>query len=320
MTKAEPVADASAADQLIEMYRQMHRIRAFELTVLEAVNRGLVAGGPHLYVGEEAVAVGVCTALETRRLHHQHASRPRPSDRQRGPAQADAGRDLRQGHRLLQGQGRLHAHRRLWPGHPRRERHRGRGDPDGGRRGAVQPAQARWLGRGLLLRGRRHQPGLLPRVDEPRLGLEAARDLRLREQRVRHVHPAEASPRRAAISASRAVSYGMPGVQVDGNDVLAVYEATARPSGGRWRAKDRPSWSARRTASSGTTSEIRRSTATREEVEAAKMNDPLPRFKRFLAETGVMDDALDQQIQSEIQQEADEAARVRHRQPRPRPR
>ena len=37
------------------------------------------------------------------------------------------------------------------------------------------------------------------------------------------------------------------------------------------------------------------------------MNDPLPRFRRFLAETGVMDDALDQQIQSEIQQEANEA-------------
>jgi len=37
MTKAQALADALNSDQLIQMYRQMHRIRAFELTVLKAV-------------------------------------------------------------------------------------------------------------------------------------------------------------------------------------------------------------------------------------------------------------------------------------------
>ena len=49
---------------LQNMYRDMWRIRKFEEAVEECVNRGLVSGGPHLYIGEEAVAVGVCAALK----------------------------------------------------------------------------------------------------------------------------------------------------------------------------------------------------------------------------------------------------------------
>ena len=64
MTNRQLIETDLTNDQLLGMYRQMHRIRVFELTVLKAVERGLVAGGPHLYVGEEAIAVGVCTALE----------------------------------------------------------------------------------------------------------------------------------------------------------------------------------------------------------------------------------------------------------------
>ena len=50
-------------EKLLDMYRLMLRIRIFELAVEDCVDRGLVAGGPHLYIGEEAVAVGVCSAL-----------------------------------------------------------------------------------------------------------------------------------------------------------------------------------------------------------------------------------------------------------------
>ncbi|MDQ3867066.1 MAG: thiamine pyrophosphate-dependent dehydrogenase E1 component subunit alpha [Actinomycetota bacterium] len=45
------------------MYTQMHRIRAFELQVDGLYRGAKMPGLAHLYVGEEAVAVGVCEAL-----------------------------------------------------------------------------------------------------------------------------------------------------------------------------------------------------------------------------------------------------------------
>jgi pyruvate dehydrogenase E1 component alpha subunit len=46
------------------MYRQMQAIRLFEAQVNELYTRALMPGLAHLYIGEEAVAVGVCEALE----------------------------------------------------------------------------------------------------------------------------------------------------------------------------------------------------------------------------------------------------------------
>jgi len=46
------------------MYRQMVAIRQFESEVNELYTRALMPGLAHLYIGEEAVAVGVCEALK----------------------------------------------------------------------------------------------------------------------------------------------------------------------------------------------------------------------------------------------------------------
>lgn len=46
-----------------ERYRLMRLIRRFEETALELVKQGAIIGGTHPYIGQEAVAVGVCTAL-----------------------------------------------------------------------------------------------------------------------------------------------------------------------------------------------------------------------------------------------------------------
>lgn len=45
------------------MYRKMVEIRLFEERVFELYGQNLVPGTIHLYAGEEAVAVGICTAL-----------------------------------------------------------------------------------------------------------------------------------------------------------------------------------------------------------------------------------------------------------------
>ena len=50
-------------EKWIRMYRQMVSIRLFEEQVNELYTRALMPGLAHLYIGEEAVAVGICDAL-----------------------------------------------------------------------------------------------------------------------------------------------------------------------------------------------------------------------------------------------------------------
>ncbi len=63
-TTDRPVSNtAIKAEKLIDMYRRMMSIRLFEEEVNELYTRALMPGLAHLYIGEEAVAVGVCEAL-----------------------------------------------------------------------------------------------------------------------------------------------------------------------------------------------------------------------------------------------------------------
>ena len=54
------------AELLLRMYRQMQRIRQFEERVNQLFLEGRMPGTLHLYVGQEACAVGVCSALHPR--------------------------------------------------------------------------------------------------------------------------------------------------------------------------------------------------------------------------------------------------------------
>jgi acetoin:2,6-dichlorophenolindophenol oxidoreductase subunit alpha len=55
--------DTVTKDQLLDMHRRMHEIRIFEDIVQDWFTRALVRGSTHLYQGQEAVAVGVTSAL-----------------------------------------------------------------------------------------------------------------------------------------------------------------------------------------------------------------------------------------------------------------
>ena len=65
MTTATERSNATATntDQNLRFYRQMLAIRLFEERVNDLYTRALMPGLAHLYIGEEAVAVGVCEAL-----------------------------------------------------------------------------------------------------------------------------------------------------------------------------------------------------------------------------------------------------------------
>src|ERR1700735_2393275 len=53
------------AETLVSMFRAMTMIREFEQGTLDLYARAQIPGIAHVSIGQEAVAVGVCTALET---------------------------------------------------------------------------------------------------------------------------------------------------------------------------------------------------------------------------------------------------------------
>lgn len=58
------LADGLTGAEATEMYRLMALIRAFDSTLPALYTKGLVRGSSHAAIGQEAVAVGACAALE----------------------------------------------------------------------------------------------------------------------------------------------------------------------------------------------------------------------------------------------------------------
>ncbi len=66
---------------LLDSYRSMATIRRFEDRVHDEFAGGKIPGFVHLYAGEEASAVGVCSQLGDPRRDCLDAPRPRPLHR-----------------------------------------------------------------------------------------------------------------------------------------------------------------------------------------------------------------------------------------------
>src|SRR5476651_2212065 len=56
-------ATAVSSDTLFKLYRPMQLIRQCEEQLARSHQRGLIHGACHTYVGQEAIAVGVCANL-----------------------------------------------------------------------------------------------------------------------------------------------------------------------------------------------------------------------------------------------------------------
>jgi pyruvate dehydrogenase E1 component alpha subunit len=100
----------------------------------------------------------------------------------------------------------------------------------------------------------------------------------------------------SATIAQKALAYGMPGIQVDGNDILAVYQVM-RDATERARAGEGPVLIEAVTFRQGphTTSDDPTRYRDPAEVEEWLAKDPIVRFKRFLIARGLWDDALEQE-------------------------
>ena len=190
------VNDDIGEETRLELYRSQVNIREAEQRAFDLFLQNLVKGTSHLSLGQEAVAAGFAVAMKkgdlsfcTYRGHAHTLARGVPVEKVLGELmQRDNG--------LMRGKGGSM--------HLTSEEHGVMGSyaiigahlPIAC--GAAWRAQYKGAGRrvGLLLRRRHHQHRRVPRGAELRRGLEAAGDLRLREQPLHGIHADRAtSPR-----------------------------------------------------------------------------------------------------------------------------
>jgi 2-oxoisovalerate dehydrogenase E1 component alpha subunit len=118
--------------------------------------------------------------------------------------------------------------------------------------------------------------------------------------------------------AARAEGYGMPGVVVDGGDVLGCY-AAARDAHERARRGEGPTLIEARVVrlTSHSSDDDQRRYRDPSEVEQLKEQDPIPKFAAELREAGVLTDEIDERIRAEVKAEVNEASRRAEGRPDP---
>ncbi|MFC1464412.1 MAG: thiamine pyrophosphate-dependent dehydrogenase E1 component subunit alpha [Candidatus Brachytrichaceae bacterium NZ_4S206] len=287
-----------STDRLLELYRQLVLIRQFELRAIDERRQGLIPGFIHPYIGEEACAVGACAALNrddvitsTHRGHgHLIAKGGDVRYMMAELAAREAGYCRGKGGSLHMTDfdlGILGAN----------------GIVAGGIPLAVGAALA------FKMQAAPNEAGL--RVALAFFGDGATNEGAFHEALnlaglwrlpvvffCENNQYGEGTPqhKQAPITqlSKRAESYAMPGVTVDGNDVLAVYEAT-RQAVERARRGEGPSFiegiTYRYRGHYEGDPQVYRS---REEVEHWQARDPIPRFRRVLIERGVEEGAIEE--------------------------
>jgi TPP-dependent pyruvate/acetoin dehydrogenase alpha subunit len=115
----------------------------------------------------------------------------------------------------------------------------------------------------------------------------------------------------------RAKAYGFPGISIDGNDILAVYEA-AQTAIARARAGEGPTLLECKTYRWYGHSEIDPAKyRMKEEVEAWKRRDPVAAFEKLLIEKKLLTEAAKKDIATRTTAEIDEAVEFAEQSPYP---
>jgi len=117
----------------------------------------------------------------------------------------------------------------------------------------------------------------------------------------------------------RGGAYGIPGVTIDGNDPIAVYE-TVREAVKRAREEGIPSiihlLGCRQRGHFEGDAEYYRS---KEISEECKKRDPIPRFKKVLRDRGILTEEEARKIDEEVGKEVEEAVEFGRKSPYPKP-
>ncbi|OPY31962.1 MAG: transketolase [Methanomassiliicoccales archaeon PtaU1.Bin124] len=118
--------------------------------------------------------------------------------------------------------------------------------------------------------------------------------------------------------AQKAIAYGFPGIQVDGNDVLAMYIATNEALE-RARNGEGPTLIESYTYRMGdhTTSDDATRYRLEKELEEWAQKDPIKRFRTYLVNRGLWDDAKETALNEELAAFVEEAVKKAEAYPRP---
>jgi len=305
-------------NQLLIIYRKMLEIRLFEEKVYELYGQNLVPGTIHLYAGEEAVAVGVCANLRdddyvvsTHRGHgHCIAKGARLDKTMAEILGKETGYCKGKGgsmHIADFSVGMLGATAVVGAGIPIAT---GAGLSIK-LRGTDQVATC-FFGEGASNQGTFHEginlaaTWMLPVIFVCENNLYAMGTRQTLVMRIENV-------------SDRAAAYGIPGVVVDGNDVLAVYEAT-RDAVNRARAGKGPTLIECKTYRHKGHSRVDPAKyRPKEEVGEWLKKDPIARLKKHLLETNVLTEDEIKKTEAEVVNAIDNAVKFALDSPYPSP-
>jgi 2-oxoisovalerate dehydrogenase E1 component len=305
--------------QLLALYRQMLEIRRCEEQLTKAYQAGLILGACHTYIGQEAIATGVCAHLRKDdavfSTHRGH------------------------GHALTKGVSPREVMAELLGRATGCSRGRGGSmhlfSPEVGMMGTsgiVSPCILQATGAGYSFK--------LLKTDRVGVaffgdgasnngafheGLNMASIWKLPVLFVceNNLYATEISLAYAAGNPNiveRAASYGLPGIAVDGNDVMAVYEVSGEAIS-RARRGDGATLIECKTYRTRPHSEGMRDTGyrTKEEIESWKLRDPIESFRKRLLMDGTATDEDFKRIETEINAVIEDALEFAKNSPWPDP-
>jgi len=314
-------ASALPKEQLLSMYRMMVTIRRFEETLRDLFFQGQVPGFVHVSIGEEAVPTGVCAALSdkdyittTHRGHgHMLAKGGKPKQMMAELFGKKTGYCKGKGgsmHIVSYDLGILGANGIVGGGIPIAT-----GAALASSFRGNEAVSVSFFGDGASNEGTFHES----------LNLAGLWKLPVIYVCQNNCY-AEFTPTSESTSvkdiAVRAQGYNMPGVIVDGNDVLAVYEVI-KAAVERAKRGEGPTlveaktyrWEGHVVGEEAFVGEYRPP----EEVEVAKQRGPIVLFSQQVVATGFIDEAELNRIAGEVQREIDEAVAFAQSSPLPEP-
>ena len=301
---------------LIGMYRIMVRIRTFEERIVKDFTEGRIPGFLHVYIGEEAVAAGVCANLKDSdyitSTHRGH------------------------GHLIAKGGKTKYMMAELYG--KKTGYNKGKGgsmhiaDPELGILGANGIVGAGIpIAGGAALSAKLRKSG---QVTVCFLGDGATNTCRFHEgvnfasvnklpivyvvENNRYAETTPISSMTNVIDVSeKAKAYGIPGMTVDGQDPFAVYESSGEALA-RARKGEGPTLLECQTFRfAGHYVGDQQTYRTKEEIEECWKNDPIGHFRNKLVEMGVMTEKDCEEIQNELGREIDDAVKYAEESPYP---
>ncbi len=300
----------------LKLYISMLRIRRFEEAAIDAFSAGKIPGFIHSYMGEEAIAAGVCAALE--------------------PTDYITGTHRGHGHCLAKG---MHMDRMMAEIYGKRTGYnKGKGGSmhiadfsrgilgsNGIVGGSIGLATGAALGSQIQGNGRVTTCFFGDGATNRGAFHEAVNVASIWHLPIVYVVEANgwgiSMPTSAAINltdiSERARAYGIPGVSVNGYDVLAVH-AAAVAAVARARRGEGPTllvcYATRiRPHDEGDPQTYR----PKEDIEKAKHNDPLPSFRSFLLDNRILEKTELENMEERVEAEVEAALKFADESPYP---